>query len=249
MVQSFFRLAGFGLTIALPVLILAAILMPALARSHEAARRSSCQNNLKQMGLIFKMYSNESPGERFPPAVEIDRTWTLDLKTVYPEFMTDPAVTICPSAMNHDYLLEEVTKALTQSPPDWNRAHRAAAQSYTYFGWNIYSEAILDKFQRVRLAGKVIPGKDIEDPNNPAETIYAMREGIERFMITDINNPAASAAAQARLPVMFDRFTKGQFNHIPGGSNVVYMDGHVSFLRYGTEFPITPEVDKALTPK
>jgi len=47
--------------------ILAAILLPALARAREAARRASCQNNLKQWGLIFKMYSNESRGERFPP--------------------------------------------------------------------------------------------------------------------------------------------------------------------------------------
>jgi len=45
--------------------ILAAILLPALARAREAARRTSCQNNLKQWGIIFKMYANESPGEKF----------------------------------------------------------------------------------------------------------------------------------------------------------------------------------------
>jgi len=42
--------------------ILAAILLPALARAREAARRSSCQNNLKQWGLVYKMYANESKG-------------------------------------------------------------------------------------------------------------------------------------------------------------------------------------------
>ena len=47
--------------------ILAAILLPALARAREAARRSSCQNNLKQWGLVFKMYANEAKGERYPP--------------------------------------------------------------------------------------------------------------------------------------------------------------------------------------
>ena len=37
--------------------ILAAILLPALARAREAARRASCANNLKQYGLVFKMYT------------------------------------------------------------------------------------------------------------------------------------------------------------------------------------------------
>ena len=50
--------------------ILAAILLPALARAREAARRSSCANNLKQMGVVFKMYSNEAPGYAFPPAAQ-----------------------------------------------------------------------------------------------------------------------------------------------------------------------------------
>lgn len=47
--------------------ILAAILLPALSRAREASRRSSCQNNLKQMGIIFEMYANESKGEYYPP--------------------------------------------------------------------------------------------------------------------------------------------------------------------------------------
>ena len=45
--------------------ILAAILLPALARAREAARRASCANNLKQFGLVCKMYANEWNG-RFP---------------------------------------------------------------------------------------------------------------------------------------------------------------------------------------
>ncbi len=45
--------------------ILAALLLPALARAREAARRSSCQNNLKQWGLICKMYAGEAKG-RYP---------------------------------------------------------------------------------------------------------------------------------------------------------------------------------------
>ena len=33
-------------------------------------------------------------------------------------------------------------------------------------------------------------------------TVYRLREGIERFLITDINNPAASAQAQSTVWIM-----------------------------------------------
>lgn len=46
--------------------ILAAILLPALARAREAARRANCANNLKQWGLVFNMYANESRGNKYP---------------------------------------------------------------------------------------------------------------------------------------------------------------------------------------
>jgi prepilin-type processing-associated H-X9-DG protein len=80
------------------------------------------------------------------------------------------------------------------------------------------------------------------------KTLYRLREGIERFFITDINNPAASSLAQSELVVMHDVSWKtaapgdGQpsFNHIPGGGNVLYMDGHVEFLKYPGGFPICP---------
>lgn len=92
--------------------ILAAILLPALARAREAARRSSCQNNLKQLGVIFKMYSGEAKGERYPTIQAgcekyYDAAWTVgnvlifDLApntyTMYPEYLTDPNVMVCPS--------------------------------------------------------------------------------------------------------------------------------------------------------
>jgi prepilin-type processing-associated H-X9-DG protein len=67
-----------------------------------------------------------------------------------------------------------------------------------------------------------------------------IREGIERFLITDINNPAASAQAKSEIVVVYDGFERdiGDFNHVPGGANVLYMDGHVEFVKYPGAFPI-----------
>jgi prepilin-type processing-associated H-X9-DG protein len=82
-------------------------------------------------------------------------------------------------------------------------------------------------------------------------TVNRLKEGIERFAITDINNPAAGALAQSTLAVAFDtfgNFTNANkaaggivFNHVPGGCNVLYMDGHVEFIRYPGKFPVVDD--------
>jgi len=77
--------------------------------------------------------------------------------------------------------------------------------------------------------------------NGNGNIVYRLREGVERFLITDINNPAGSAMAQSQIFIMFDTLsTKVQyFNHIPGGCNVLYMDGHVEFQRYPGDAPVS----------
>jgi prepilin-type N-terminal cleavage/methylation domain-containing protein len=83
--------------------ILAAILLPALARAREAARRASCANNLKQMGIVCKMYANEADG-LFPPNSmnpnngKLGRVQILGIAQVYPEYLTDESVLLCPSS-------------------------------------------------------------------------------------------------------------------------------------------------------
>jgi prepilin-type N-terminal cleavage/methylation domain-containing protein len=48
--------------------ILAALLLPALAAAREKARRSSCMNNLKQIGLGLESYCGDY-GEYFPSSL------------------------------------------------------------------------------------------------------------------------------------------------------------------------------------
>lgn len=80
-------------------------------------------------------------------------------------------------------------------------------------------------------------------PVSGSVTIPRLKEGIERFLITDINNPAASAKAQSDIFVMNDWVSTDlghEFNHQPGGSNILYMDGHVAFERYPGRWPMNP---------
>ncbi len=300
--------------------ILAAILLPALARAREAARRASCQNNLKQWGIIFKMYSSESRGERLPtvqigifPRAETPPTPLLvfDLGPntfqLYPEYLTDPNIAICPSdadaaSLQEGFFFENGESCFGFVAPGADRTLCASGVdgSYTYLGY------VFDKFGRpdedapgaglgpiefFALAASVgdllpadidtrqgppqlmgflnalaanqtftdgifdddndaiqnaidsdiggvnnpIPGETFPVGNGDSDTIFRLREGIERFLITDINNPAASAAGQSEIVIMFDQvaFVPSAFNHIPGGVNTLFLDGHVDFERYG----------------
>ena len=253
--------------------ILAAILLPALARAREAARRASCQNNLKQMGIVFKMYANESKGEKWPPLLfyrgddcDVPNTGTNNMMatfngpSVYPEYLTDVNVLVCPSDEDGDSAV---------SGGRWNCGGVADGpicpcrfdnMSYFYMGWAFESGALLApgvdendpnpslasfNADLVSALATVFVGPDVsaydEDLDLATPTVYRLREGIERFFISDINNPAATTKAQSELAVMFDTLTMKvkDFNHVPGGSNVLFMDGHVKFLRYPDTFPVT----------
>jgi prepilin-type processing-associated H-X9-DG protein len=99
----------------------------------------------------------------------------------------------------------------------------------------------------VQLAAEVAttPGanydRDLPFTNSAGEdvTVYRLREGIERFLITNINDPATASQAQSEIAVMFDLVstTISEFNHVPGGANCLYLDGHVKFLRYPDDYP------------
>ena len=72
------------------------------------------------------------------------------------------------------------------------------------------------------------------------DIVHRLRDGIERVLITDINNPGASAKAQSDVWVYNDRVstTPSEMVHVPGGANVLYMDGHVKFVRYPEKAPV-----------
>ncbi len=291
--------------------ILAAILLPALARAREAARRASCQNNLKQMGLVCKMYSNESKGELFPPIAKYGSAWIIgiDGTAVYPEYMTDMNITICPSDSHADFgFADRLELAIASAPtvPDARACLNSLTSmlpSYSYIPYAVDScselkdilvgltvhkigfpgdgSYLIPEEASAKLYGctwpiEVRPNFEMPNPldtSNPAYKTAAyggdgvtgtsdddgsplvneyriLREGIERFFVTDINNPAGSSIGQSELPVMMDSFGGnglvflGQtfpaleaYNHIPGGVNVLFADGHVIFIRFGVKYP------------
>lgn len=343
--------------------ILAAILLPALARAREAARRASCANNLKQQGLSLKMYSNEARGEKFPmvgfvnfeEAVDCTSTdanghlnfvpapnasdliFSYRLKHMYPDYLPDLNVIACPS--DAGFSTEDIPSPYAtsgteldagnnclggsdggagQNGENSDRGQQLAHGSYVYLG-HVFdktdefgqlsdpsaSGGVLTLFCADDLAdgrpvaeltiqfamwfdvwgtavgignavNAPVPGitadSDIDmtgDPVSPtggngpsvdpaaicvtncsdthygngtSDTLYRFREGIERFLITDINNPGVENVGQSDIVLMFDQGSTlpSGFNHIPGGSNLLFMDGHVEFEKYPGQPPLSP---------
>jgi prepilin-type N-terminal cleavage/methylation domain-containing protein/prepilin-type processing-associated H-X9-DG protein len=307
------------------IAILAAILLPALARAREAARRASCQNNLKQVGIVTKMYSSENR-DSFPPMLRYtskqlvsgneiqqwgtekcqypnpfelpastgqgsgDAEFMFDGPAVYPDYLSDVNVLICPSDGDGQTSLDSGRWNEFGDPANPIDPCAFEATSYMYLGWALTGEPGTDyinpdvdpnadgiasippdqalttpaTFQYldsgfVQAIGTMIStwvldnadGVVEEDVYNQSisytassgadKSIPRLKEGVERFFITDINNPAGAAMAQSTIPVMFDLVstTSSEFNHVPGGTNVLFMDGHVAFTRFPGDFPST----------
>jgi len=82
------------------IAILAAMLLPALARAREQARRANCISNLKQMGLAIHMYAQDY-SEYFPVAKDnrIDvETAATALSSLMPTYVAVGRLFICPSS-------------------------------------------------------------------------------------------------------------------------------------------------------
>jgi len=109
------------------IAILAAILLPALSRAREAARRTSCGNNLRQMGVVFKMYAGENGGgwplrhvPYFRPYSPTRSCWSsFDSPEIYPDYLSDHRVLLCPSDPEYGDFLD-AKKFLLPVDPTWN---------------------------------------------------------------------------------------------------------------------------------
>jgi prepilin-type processing-associated H-X9-DG protein len=209
------------------------------------------------MGIIFKMIANENK-DMFP---ELDSRGARLIFTdeepgkqsVFSEYLTDFTILQCPSDTNSNTLPAEAGQGDTQSV--FNRS------SYTYLGYVVTNETELKAFVRAykdRRAKGLRFDTDLDVPKGTGtgggDKIYRLREGVERKLIKDLNSPGEAARIQSQIPIMWDTYSTSdvaasavRFNHIPGGSNVLFMDGHVEFIKYPGSFPLTREALRMLS--
>jgi len=184
------------------VMVLAAILLPALARAREAARRASCLNNLMQLGIALQVYAQENNSTMPWSGGDGNADCLLEL---YRDYVPETGLFVCPSDPDPRFDDEQGENVRPNST--YIEGNRSLRQSYDYLGAYTKTPIVLPPPERGLPKWPVMWDLVVQfDSGFGDRDDYRMRGG----------RPTISPS----------------FNHVPGGGNVLWLDGSVGFLKY-----------------
>lgn len=205
------------LTVIAIIGILAAILIPVVAKVRESARSSGCQSNLRQIGAAVHAYMADNPQSDSlpgPALVYIDPTTDGALIRILGSYLgIDPAtypenrpleVLVCPSYATHFDVW-----TMTNEGDSRPRPYRSNDSQRDIYG-----------FSRLRPLGHAHTAGGTAEPIPPASIIQLTRDmsPAQIWLVTDSDSRPTSAMAATTLQAP-----------IHGGNrNYLFLDGHVS---------------------
>ncbi len=230
--------------------LLIAPLLSALRERESDSNRVSTPNRMKQWGLVFAMYSNESAGEKLPPLANLPGRWVPDLASIHPEYLPSPALLVGREHPEAENLMDLSRAALTEPLRDYDFAAKVMAESFAYINFVVTNEAellaLVDSRRGGTLADAIGGTRSTDGPlffatrNRPGCTFIVRTE--------DLNYVDYPSVAPSSVPVLIEiatwRNRSGRKDFY--GSHVLFQDGHVEFVPLGT-FPILPSVLDGLT--
>lgn len=205
------------------IAILAAILFPVFGRARENARRSSCQSNLKQIGLGLAQYTQDYD-ERFPLSCYGSSTDQLDWSSRMAAYMgtrtslgSSPSIFRCPS--------DTVTRDSWVGPSARSYAAPNTIISHGNLPWSgtDYSSGYW-------------PGRNLAQFPSPATTLALVEAPTTTNALGNVNGMFSSgpkkSGANSGTIVAQEADSMGVTTPIHlEGWNYLFIDGHVKWYR------------------
>jgi prepilin-type N-terminal cleavage/methylation domain-containing protein/prepilin-type processing-associated H-X9-DG protein len=205
------------------IAILASLLLPALARAKEAAKRITCVNDLKQLGLSVVMYADDHDG--FYPMRSGD--WQGDVKSLSPSKQATTTSNYWPLQLQPYYHEAKVLYCPSDvaEPENFGKSSAfeilRAKRSYLFNGFNDYFKGNYDK--------KAMPESGI---TQASETIlFGEKEGVKSAE-TDAGHYWMDYW-QGDDYKEIDQVRHNKVNGNGGGSNYAFADGSARYYRFG----------------
>jgi type II secretory pathway pseudopilin PulG len=209
------------------IAILAALLLPALARAKQKSQRAACLSNLRQIGLGLALYLDDGRG-RFPDRRDLKtslpggyKPWTSwpasDPRTgwapqLFANYGAQPAVWSCPAALNS--AAGTAVQTLQSTSTDSN------APVTRYWAWRFDrpdDPVSLEDFWGKTETQAVV---DLQAANDPVVGLVNGACDVE--LVVDAYFPKTIPSVDADL--------RGRAVH-PGGRNRLLLDGHTQFFK------------------
>jgi len=206
------------------IAILAALLLPALAKAKEQSRRAACLSNLHQIGLAFRMYVGDHE-DRFPDRRDLKAALGYKPWSTWPP--SDPrggwAAVVLSNHLgsDHVWLCPATTSSPVRTALQATQASRPGdpASVVNYWLWRFDRKedpVVLDNFWGKTPEGAV---EDLRVANNPAVGQAFSMSDVE--LVVDPYFPATVPSLPAEI--------KGRAAH-SGGRNALMLDSRATFI-------------------
>jgi len=207
------------------IAILAAMLLPALARAKEQARKIHCTNQLKQFELSLKMYADDNNGV-FVPCQDTGPKWPASLVSYWSR---NTNILMCPTDVAKGKPYDNDAGAVGSYPgADAQFLHDTdnAVRSYFMNGWN---DVFPTEWQN-RTAGKAYYMKEALMPKPAVTIVWGEKKHSQGDYWMDLleNANGPNNVIYKAQPARHGNSSPGP----SGGAPYAFGDGGVRYLKF-----------------